>query len=118
LREDFYRAHREAFGVGSTGAIEVVNVRVRATQRVAHAAFSRPSSTGPDRLLASATRDAWFAEHGGFVATPVHQLDDCLPGVGIVGPALLEAPESTVLVPPGWTAVVAVTGAVLLEAER
>jgi hypothetical protein len=30
---------------------------------------------------------------------------------------LLEAPEATVLVPPGWSAVVAVTGAVCLEAD-
>ena len=63
------------------------------------------------------TRHAWFAERGGFVATPVHQLDDCPAGEAIVGPALLEAPESTVLVPPGWTAVVASTGAVTLQAD-
>ncbi|HUP72340.1 MAG TPA: hydantoinase/oxoprolinase family protein [Acidimicrobiales bacterium] len=114
MREDFYRAHREAFDVGTSGAIEVVNVRVRATQAVAHAIFSRPSSTGGARPE-GATRDAWFAERGGFVATPVHQLGECRPGAPIVGPALLEAPESTVLVPPGWTAVVAPSGAVVME---
>jgi N-methylhydantoinase A len=118
LREDFYLAHREAFGVGSAGPIEVVNIRVRATQPVPHATFARSSSTAPDRPRASATRDAWFAEREGFVATPVHQLGDCPAGDPIVGPALLEAPESTVLVPPGWTAVVAPSGAVLLEANR
>ena len=47
----------------------------------------------------------------------MHQLDDCPAGEAIVGPALLEAPESTVLVPPGWTAVVAPSGAVTLEAD-
>ena len=32
--------------------------------------------------------------------------------------ALLEAPESTVLVPPGWTASVAPSGALVLEADQ
>jgi len=118
LREDFYRRHRDAFGVGSCGPIEVVNLRVRATQSVPHAAFSRALATTTGTSVGRATRAAWFAELGGFVATPVHQLGDCAPGVAIVGPALLEAPESTVLVPPGWTASVAATGAVLLEADQ
>ena len=116
LRADFYRRHHEAFGVASSGPIEIVNLRVRATQAVPHAAFSRPSiptaSNPPSR-----TRDAWFAERGGFVATPVHRLDDCVAGAPIDGPALLEAPESTVLVPPGWSATVAASGAVRLEAD-
>ena len=118
LRADFYRRHREAFGVGSAGPIEVVNVRVRATQSVPHATFSRRSSGGSDASRALKMRNAWFAERGGFVVTPVHQLDECPAGGAIVGPALLEAPESTVLVPPGWTAVVALSGAVTLEADR
>ena len=117
LRADFYRRHREAFGVGSSGPIEVVNVRVRATQSVPHATFSRRSSGASNVGRGPTTRNAWFAERGGFVATPVYQLGECPAGRAIVGPALLEAPESTVLVPPGWTAVVAVSGAVTLEAD-
>ncbi|MEO5842032.1 MAG: hydantoinase/oxoprolinase family protein [Acidimicrobiales bacterium] len=118
VRADFYRRHREAFGVGSSGPIEVVNVRVRATQAVAHARFSRPAANAAqvDRR-GPTTRDAWFAERGGFVATPVHQIDDCPVDQAIVGPALLEAPESTVLVPPGWTASVASSGAVVMSME-
>ncbi|MEO8694824.1 MAG: hydantoinase/oxoprolinase family protein [Acidimicrobiales bacterium] len=118
LRADFYQSHRDAFGVGSGGPIEVVNVRMRATQSVPHASFSRPSSNGSQSRRDPATRDAWFSERGGYVVTPVHQLDDCPAGRPIAGPALLEAPESTVLVAPGWTASVAPSGAVLLEADQ
>jgi N-methylhydantoinase A len=117
LRSDFYQRHREAFGVGSSGPIEVVNVRVRATQSVPHASFSRPSSNGSPTGRNGTTRNAWFSERGGFVVTPVYQIDDCAAGRPIAGPALLEAPESTVLVPPGWTASVAASGAVVLEAD-
>jgi N-methylhydantoinase A len=118
LREDFYRRHHDAFGVASSGPIEVVNLRIRATQAVPHAAFSRRSTASPSSRPARASRDAWFAERGGFVATPVHQLSECTVAVAIEGPALLEAPESTVLVPSGWTAAVASSGAVVLEFGR
>jgi N-methylhydantoinase A len=113
LREDFYQRLREAFGVVSRGAIEIVNLRVRATVAVPHARFARPFAS-----VASApatTRDAWFGELGGFVPTPVHQLGDTESGTTLMGPALIEAPESTILVPPSWAATVDPSGAVLLN---
>jgi N-methylhydantoinase A len=112
LRHEFHRRHREAFGVGSGGPIEIVNLRVRATVAVPHARFVRPSRA--DGEGTSVTRRAWFAELGGYVDTPVLRLSDCRPGVTVPGPALVDAPESTILVPPGWQATVEDTGAVLL----
>jgi N-methylhydantoinase A len=113
LRAEFYRRHREAFGVGSTGPIEIVNLRVRATVTVPHARFARTS--GPTGERTTPTRPAWFDEIGGFVATPVHQLAEEESGTVVPGPALIEAPESTILVPPTWQATVEPTGAVLLS---
>lgn len=112
LRADFYRRHRDAFGVGSEGPIEIVNLRVRATVAVAHALFSRPSTTSGGPVVRS--RPAWFAERDGYVPAAVHRLSECAGGDVIAGPALLDAPESTVLVPPGWHAAVAASGSVLL----
>ena len=40
------------------------------------------------------------------------------PGERIEGPAVVELPESTVLVPPGWRGTVDHTGTVCLEAAR
>ena len=48
-------------------------------------------------------RDVWFAETG-FTPTPVHWRDGLTPGTQIVGPAIIEAMDSTTVVPPGWQA--------------
>jgi N-methylhydantoinase A len=110
LRQDFYARHRQAFGVAPDRPVELVNIRVRATRAVAHAAFRRPSEGGVP--AAPTSRPAWFTERNGFVDTPVHRLDH---GTTCAGPALLEAPEATVLVPPGWAAQVDDSGAAVLR---
>ena len=116
LRLDFYGRHRDAFGVGSEGPIEIVNLRVRATVAVTHARFSRSAAPSGDAVVRS--RAAWFAELDDYVPAAVHRLSDCAGGITVDGPALLDAPESTVLVPPGWQATVAASGAVLLTMKR
>ena len=48
-------------------------------------------------------RDVWFPANG-FVATPVHWRPGLIEGACIPGPAIIEAVDSTAVVPPGWTA--------------
>ena len=76
LGEDFVRRHREAFGVGEAGPIELVSVRTRATRAVPHARFARPrpgatrhdSQTTSGRLATSHARGLaagrGVADHG------------------------------------------------------
>jgi N-methylhydantoinase A/oxoprolinase/acetone carboxylase beta subunit len=47
-------------------------------------------------------RKAYFPATG-FLLTPVYDREMLLPDVAIRGPALLEEPESTAVVPPGFT---------------
>ncbi|MEU8398412.1 hydantoinase/oxoprolinase family protein [Nonomuraea sp. NPDC048892] len=61
---------------------------------------------GPDpRPPAPATRRAYFPECGGYAEVPVHTRDT-LTGE-LRGPAVVEDAESTIVVPPGWTATLA-----------
>ncbi|MGI9332578.1 MAG: hydantoinase B/oxoprolinase family protein [Gammaproteobacteria bacterium] len=46
-------------------------------------------------------RPAWFAEAGGFVDTGVYDRYTLIAGDRIEGPAIVEEPESTTVVPPG-----------------
>ncbi|MEW9548934.1 hydantoinase/oxoprolinase family protein [Nonomuraea sp. NPDC050783] len=67
-----------------------------------------PSSGGGGR------RRAYFAECGGYVEVPVH-VRDGMPGRRLPGPAIIEDPGSTIVVPPGWAAALVVgSGAVHL----
>src|SRR4029079_18396778 len=55
VQEEFFRRHRDAFGVGDPGPVEVVSVRLRATLGVPHARFARPSA--PDRAAPARPRN-------------------------------------------------------------
>ena len=52
-----------------------------------------------------ASRSAYFAEHGDFATTPVFDWPALAIGDRVDGPAVVQAPDTTVVVPPGWIAV-------------
>ena len=65
--------------------------------------FSVTSSDFDDRDASGARRDtrpAYWPELGGFVETTVYQLEELKNGNQIEGPALIESPHTTVVVPP------------------
>lgn len=58
-------------------------------------------------------RRVYFPEAGGYADVPVHTRDT-MAGAPLPGPAIIEDAESTIVVPPGWTATLAETRAVHL----
>jgi len=114
-RATFFRRHREAFGVGDPGPVELVSVRLRAAWPVPHARFARPATAGePGGPGPTTVRAVWSPGADTFVPTPVHRLASVPVDTPVVGPALLESPEATVLVAAGWTARVEPSRAVVL----
>jgi N-methylhydantoinase A len=113
LRDDFVQRHRSAFGVGQPGPLELVNVRLRATVAVPPVSFSR--ATTNETAPRSSSRAAWDPAADALVDTPVMALSTLTVGDERTGPALIETPESTILVPSGWTARCSPAGAVILR---
>lgn len=69
------------------------------------------TGAGGTRAGGTGRRVAYFAECGGYAEVPV------LPRAALTrlaGPAIVEDPESTIVVPPGWSAALASDGAVVL----
>lgn len=110
LRERFEAAHRERYGYADTGGeLELVNVRVAAVAArpapplaavAGAAAESRGTRTarfGPERLEATVVRG------------------EPAPGERFVGPAILELPETTAVLPPGWSGATDEHGTLVLE---
>jgi N-methylhydantoinase A/oxoprolinase/acetone carboxylase beta subunit len=44
----------------------------------------------------------WFDSDRGFRPTPIHRGEALEPGMGIDGPAIVEEPDTTIVVYPGW----------------
>jgi N-methylhydantoinase A/oxoprolinase/acetone carboxylase beta subunit len=88
--------------------LEVVSWRVHA-RGPRPAVTLEPVSRGTDARLALTGRRPAYFEPVGFVATPVYDRDRLGAGARLLGPALLEERESTLVVPPG--AVVTITRA-------
>jgi N-methylhydantoinase A len=111
LVERFAAEHERRYGYRDPGEVELVNVGLALTQRVSEPV---PRAAAAGRLERSARR-ARFA--GEWVEAEVLR-GEPPSGTEAAGPCILELPEATLVVPPGWGARVDAHGAVVLESER
>jgi N-methylhydantoinase A len=113
LREAFEAEHEERYGYRDPEqALELVTIRVSATTAGADVALAR-SEAAADELA----RDRRRARIDGR-EVELEVLRGAPPaGTTARGPAVFELPESTVLVPPGWSADVDETGTVRVTRE-
>ncbi len=110
LPDGFAEHYRAAYGVAPGPVLQLTAARVRAVRSAAkHTAVASRLSAGAN-TAATATpvdeRAAYFVEKGGYVGTPVFDWRTLAPGARIPGPAVIEAVESTVVVPPERVATV------------
>ena len=82
---------------------EALTARLRDAESSAPRQAPHLQSNRPRLARAPAPRHR-VAYFGAMVETPVHDRAACAPGAHIDGPALIEEPESTLVVPPGWSA--------------
>jgi N-methylhydantoinase A len=111
LREAFHAAHEEAYGFrDAEGEVELVTLRATATEPGpdVDAAAAGAAAAGIER----SARTARFGgeEHEAEVLTGEPE-----PGTELRGPAIVELPESTLAVPPGWAGEVLESGTIRLE---
>ncbi len=119
LRATFETAYRERFA-RSLGdlPVEVVSWRVRvlAPPAVDEIRFEELPGDGSDPLIEH--RPAWFSEIGGLVPTPVYARARLTTGFEIVGPALIEEPESTAVIGPDATVTLDKFGNLVMRINR
>ena len=113
LREAFASLHEERYGHREPGRpIELVTVRVRAVAAGAGSVRITPPSPP---VPTYAHRVARF---GGEAVTTTVIRGALPPGTEVVGPTICELPETTLVVPPGWSGTVDAAGAVELRRGR
>jgi N-methylhydantoinase A len=109
LPRRFTARYVEAYGVDPAPRLQVTALRVRVVRRTgastAPAAPERADRPATGAPAATASRLAYFVEEHGFVTTPVFDWTALAAGERIHGPAMVQAPDTSVVVPPGWSAV-------------
>ena len=115
LAADFRDEYRRTYGhVLHDEPIEVMTLRAIAR---GPAPTQPPYGTaGLDAAVEAEGRRAFFGPELGWLPTPV--LGRAAVGDGTGGPAVVEEYDSTIVVPPGWTARLSGDGDVVLERDR
>ncbi|MBN8902591.1 MAG: hydantoinase/oxoprolinase family protein [Rhodospirillales bacterium] len=99
LAEAFHTRHRQTYGHANPAeAVQLVNLRLTAVGKLPDLTLAQQPDPASARVR---QRSVWFAATG-FVDTPVHWRNGLVPGQGFQGPAVIEALDSTTVVPPGW----------------
>jgi N-methylhydantoinase A len=107
LRAEFERLHEDRYGYRDPDqALELVTIRVTATSGGAEVSLSGHDAE-VERRRRAATVDGERVE-----------LEVVRGAAKVKGPAVIELPESTVLVPPAWTGDVDDTGTLVLSRDR
>jgi N-methylhydantoinase A len=103
LANAFHARHEQTYGhANRSERVQLVNLRVTALGRQPDLVLTQRADRSQARQR---DREVWFPDTG-FTSTPVHWRDGLLPGMRIAGPAIIEAMDSTTVVPPGWQALI------------
>jgi N-methylhydantoinase A len=120
LVADFHRRYETVYGRGAgfqEARVEIVTYRVRASavsvkpRIVAAPEGDRP----PARDAYAGTRLVYWSEPGDFEATPVFWGERLQPGNVVPGPAIIQVPDTTIVVHPFESARVDAYGNVLID---
>ena len=118
VMEEFRRRYNRRYGSGAAAdaAVEARTFVVRGVGRQAKPEL-RPAALGPEdpgpALVAE--RPVWFRPLGGFVPTSIYRRELLRPGNIVVGHAVIEAVDTTMVVHPGQRADIDAWGNILLD---
>ena len=116
VREAFHRAYERNYGYRDDSAhIEAVDWHLVASVRPDTASLELGWQPPCASDVSHCERMAWFPEFDGFVASSVYARGRLPVGVRIEGPAIIEDPESTIVVPPRMVATVTASGHLIID---
>lgn len=111
LAEDFHREHERRYGwADPQQVIEVVQMRLVASEPVE---LPQLRASPPVGEAGAGARTAWFGN--AFVQVPVFDRTRMGAGSRVEGPALIDMPEATVVVRPGWRGNIDTCGTLVLK---
>jgi N-methylhydantoinase A len=119
---DFHRRYETLYGAGAgfrEARVEIVTYRVRTAAASTKPALRPAPERGarPPAEACARARSVYWAEVGDFETTPVYWGEKLLPGNLIAGPAVVQVPDTTIVVHPGQTGRLDPYGNVLIDLD-
>lgn len=119
ITETFMAEMKKAYGYNlpsGYAAIEVVNLRVIATGKIDKPDLPKINETGTAEAALKPSREVWFKD-AGFVDTSIYERGQLLPGATFDGPAIVEQPDTTTVMPPGTHCTVDEYGNLIIKVD-
>jgi N-methylhydantoinase A len=115
LEQAFRAQYKHEYGIDSDDAVELVNFHLKA-QAPASADVATTLAAHPgDASGQVGEQPAYFQELGTYVTTPIVTRKTLIDGDAIDGPILIGEPDTTIVVPPGFSAHADSSGDVVIQ---
>ena len=115
LSADFHRAYHDTYGYTNDEAVELVNIRLSARGiRENRLRFQGIDAHVVALDIADGERRAWFPASGDYVATPT-RARTAVSDAPVAGPAILEAYDTTIVLPPDAVATSDGCGSIVID---
>ena len=99
LRQDFHAVHKEVFTtIDPESPVDMLRWRARVSCRLREGDIGRPKRVD-EKPTRNGTRRAYFPRIG-MVDTTIRYFESLEPGERLVGPAIIESPNTTVVIDP------------------
>jgi len=116
---DFHKSHQQRYGYSTPeAAVTIVNLRVVGTAPMPSLIPIKLPRQGDKVPEAKATRPVFFEEMADFVNTAIYDRMALGQQSEVLGPALIEQPDATTVIPPQVKAVMREGANLVLEAVR
>lgn len=116
LANGFHEKHRQTYGHENRNEIvQMVNLRLTAIGRLEGLDLRQTSATGSGSSM-TGSRKVWF-KGTSRIDCAIHDRDKMNAGAEAPGPAVIQAVDTTIVVPPGWTARADDNGYIIMEAS-
>lgn len=119
MLERFHAEHQQTYAYSEPErSVEIYGLRVTGLGLVEELDLSTGTAAGAGGAIGGRTRQVYFTGVDAFVETTILSAHQLAEAGGVQGPAIVEQSDTTLVVPPHWTAEVHSSGNVILTDTR
>jgi N-methylhydantoinase A len=119
VKDAFHKRHEELYTYSERhNAVEVVNIESTVFGRIEKPKLPKYAKGAPAKLALKGHRKAIFDASGKATKTPIYDGEKLGAGARIAGPAIIEEVTTTIVIEPGWTAVLDATGSYVITRKK